>query len=106
MSELKGLLAALPQATAISQEHAERWLEGVMRYHRARAAWHARRLYGIGGSEMGAVLRGLNGLKETGFGTFRNVVEQKLMMRLPEYENVHMKRGTVLEPLARLAFMY
>lgn len=106
MSDIQNLLAALPQAPVINQEHAGRWLEGVMRYHRARAEWHAKRLYGIGGSEMGAVLRGLNDLKESGFSTFRKVVEQKLMMRLPEYANVHMKRGTILEPLARLAFMY
>ncbi|MBF6615610.1 MAG: YqaJ viral recombinase family protein [Candidimonas sp.] len=106
MSDIQNLLAALPQAPVINQEHAGRWLEGVMRYHRARAEWHAKRLYGIGGSEMGAVLRGLNGLKEAGFGSFRTVVEHKLMMRLPEYETVHMKRGTILEPLARLAFMY
>lgn len=106
MGELKSVLASLPQASVIDQEHAARWLEGVMRYHRPRAEWHAKRLGGIGGSEMGAVLRGLYELKETGFGTFRKVIEQKLMMRLPEFQTIHMKRGTVLEPLARLAFMY
>ncbi|MBA1280214.1 YqaJ viral recombinase family protein [Stutzerimonas stutzeri] len=106
MSDIQRLLTSLPQASVINQEHAGRWLEGVMRYHRKRAEWHAKRLYGIGGSEMGAVLRGLNELKESGFSTFRRVVEHKLMMRLPEYQTIHMKRGTVLEPLARLAFLY
>lgn len=106
MSEIKKILASLPQAPVINQEHAGRWLEGVMRYHRKRAEWHAKRLNGIGGSEIGAVIRGLNGLKESGFSSFRQVVEHKLMMRLPEYETIHMKRGTVLEQLARLAFLY
>lgn len=106
MSDISAVLASLQQAPVIQQAHAERWLEGVMRYHRARAEWHAKRLKGIGGSEMGAVLRGLNGIKESGFSSFRQVVEQKLMMRLPEFETSHMRRGTVLEPLARLAFLY
>lgn len=106
MSEVQAILATLEQAPVIQQEHASRWLEGIMRYHRSRAEWHAKRLKGIGGSEMGAVLRGLYGIKESGFSTLRRVVEQKLMMRMPEFETIHMKRGTVLEPLARLAFLY
>ncbi|MDU4254450.1 YqaJ viral recombinase family protein [Pseudomonas sp.] len=77
-----------------------------MRYHAPRAVWHALRLRGIGGSEMGAVIRGMNDLKESGFSTFNRVIEQKLMKRLPEYETVHMKRGTTLEHLARLAFFF
>lgn len=106
MRAIQSILASLDQAPVIDQGHAQRWFGGVMRYHRERAEWHAKRLKGIGGSEMGAVLRGLNGLKGSGFSTFRQVVEHKLMMRLPEFETSHMKRGTVLEPLARLAFLY
>ncbi|XLY90586.1 YqaJ viral recombinase family protein (plasmid) [Ectopseudomonas mendocina] len=106
MSYIKSILASLEQAPVVQQEHAERWLGGVMKYHREQAEWHAKRLKGIGGSEMGAVMRGLYGVKESGFGTLQRVVQQKLMMRLPEFQTVHMKRGTVLEPLARLAFMY
>lgn len=105
MSELKALLASLPQAAQIQQEHAERWLENILRFHKPRAEWHAKRLAGIGGSEIGAVIRGLLGIKESGFGSLPRVVEQKLMMRVPEYETVHMKRGTALEDLARQAFL-
>jgi len=106
MGEMREILASLPQAAMIEQADAERWMASIMRYHAKRAVWHAKRLHGIGGSEMGAVIRGMNNLKETGFSTFNRIVEQKLMKRLPEFETVHMKRGTVLEDLARRAFLY
>ncbi|WP_326430264.1 YqaJ viral recombinase family protein (plasmid) [Stutzerimonas frequens] len=103
---MREILAALPQASQIDQADAERWVASIMRYHAKRAVWHAKRLHGIGGSEMGAVIRGMNNLKESGFSNFSRIVEQKLMKRLPEFQTVHMKRGTVLEDLARRAFLY
>jgi len=106
MGEMREILASLPQAAMIEQADAERWMASIMRYHAKRAVWHAKRLHGIGGSEMGAVIRGMNNLNEAGFSTFNRIVEQKLMKRLPEFETVHMKRGTVLEDLARRAFLY
>lgn len=106
MVDMRETLASLPQASMINQADAERWMAAIMRYHAKRAVWHAKRLKGIGGSEMGAVIRGLNNLKESGFSTLSRVVEQKLMKRLPEFETVHMKRGTALEDLARRAFLY
>lgn len=103
---MKDILLSLPQIGVIAHEDAERWISGIQRWHKERASWHAKRLRGIGGSEIGAVIRGLNGLKEPGFGTLSRVVESKLMKRLPDRQTFHMHRGTVLEHLARLAFLY
>ncbi|ENA27003.1 hypothetical protein HMPREF1487_09482 [Pseudomonas sp. HPB0071] len=104
---LKQTLESLPQAALIRQEDATRWLEGVMRWHADRAPWHAKRLGGIGGSEMGAVIRGIQNLKgKGGFSNLQQVVESKLMMRLPSFETAHMRRGNALEHLARLSFLY
>ncbi|CAM5370688.1 hypothetical protein SSTU70S_05751 [Stutzerimonas stutzeri] len=103
---IKAILASLPQANAIAQDDAERWVSAITKWHGDRADWHAKRLFGFGGSEIGAVIRGVKGLSESGFSNITQVVEQKLMRRLPLRENEHMKRGTVLEHLARLAFLY
>lgn len=99
------LLSTLPQGQHISHDVAQRWLKGIANWHGDRAGWHIERLKGIGGSEMGAVVRGVNGLSGSGFNTFPEIVEMKLMQRLPARQNSHMERGTVLEDLAALAFM-
>lgn len=99
-------LASLPQIGVVKQSDAERWVAGITRYHSDRAQWHAKRLTGIGGSEIGAVIRGIKELKESGFSTLNHVVRSKLLMRLPEFQTEPMRRGNVLEHLARLSFMY
>lgn len=106
MVHLHGLVDSLPQSSVVKPEDRQRWIEGVMRWHRARAEWHVRRLYGLGGSEIGPVVRHFLDRTESGFTNIQRVVEQKLLQRLPEYQTSHMRRGTELEPLARLAFMY
>lgn len=106
MSDAAELIRLAPQASVIKEADQKRWLEGIMRYHRSRAAWHAKRLYGIGGSEMGAVLRHMLGVRDSGFSNISRVVEQKLLKRLPDYQTIHMRRGTALEDLARLAFLF
>ncbi|MDH4602468.1 YqaJ viral recombinase family protein [Pseudomonas syringae] len=99
-------LKSLPQFGVIKQSDAERWTAGIIRYHADRAHWHAKRLTGIGGSEIGAVIRGIKELRDSGFSTLSHVVRSKLLMRLPEFQTDHMRRGNVLEHLARLSFLY
>jgi len=100
------ILEQLPQKSVIQQADAERWINGVQRWQPGRAEWLAGRLMGIGGSESGAVVRGVCDLPGSGFSTLRDVVQSKLMMRLPLRQNEHMQRGSVLEELAALACMY
>lgn len=106
VANLAGIFTNLPQRDVVVQEDAQNWLENILKWHKPRAEWHANRLRGIGGSEMGAVVRGMLELKESGFSTMERVAEHKLMKRLPDFETWHMKRGTVLERLAQLSFQY
>ncbi|KKN80576.1 hypothetical protein LCGC14_0327950 [marine sediment metagenome] len=100
------LIEHLPQKAVITPEDAKRWVDGVMRFETERAEWHVDRLSGFGGSDIGAVIRGVSGSRESGFSTLERVVEQKLMKRLPLRQDHNMQRGTVLEELAALALMY
>lgn len=103
---MTAIVDLLPQKAVISPEAATRWIDGVMRWEKDRAEWHVKRLMGIGGSEIGAVVRGVNQLSHSGFSTLPQVIQQKLMLRLPLRQDANMLRGVVLEDLARLSFMY
>lgn len=98
-------LESLPHLPVIEQSDANRWVEGIIRFHKSRATWHAKRLHGIGGSEMGALVSFYRGETSTGFSTITEVVEGKLMKRLPKFETSHMRRGNALEDLARQVFL-
>lgn len=102
---MRQILEALPQLPVIAQADANRWVEGITRYHGPRATWHAKRLHGIGGSEMGALISFYRGETSSGFSTIKDVVEGKLMKRLPSFETFHMRRGNALEDLARQVFL-
>lgn len=106
MIALAEKLSSLPQAAVVSPEARERWIKSILAWHSDRAMWHAERLSGLGGSEIGAVIRHLMGRNDGGFSTMTRIVEQKLLMRMPEFETHHMRRGTTLEELARRAFRY
>lgn len=95
----------LPQSSVIDPHDAQRWAYGVDRYHGKRAAWHAKRLCGIGGSEMGAIVSHYRGERHKGFHSIAHVVESKLMKRLPTFETFHMRRGNALESLALQAYL-
>lgn len=103
---ISNILSRLPQASVIRPEDAERWLSRVVKWHGDRAEFHAMRIRGLGGSEIGAVIRGLNNIAESGFSSLEWVVQQKLMLRSPMRETVHTRRGIVLEDLARRAFFH
>lgn len=102
---MKQILEALPQLPVIKQADANRWVEGITRHHSKRATWHAKRLHGIGGSEMGALVSFYRGESSSGFNTIKDVVEGKLMIKLPSFETFHMRRGNALEDLARQVFL-
>ena len=99
------ILEALPQLSVIESSDANRWVEGITRFHSKRATWHAKRLHGIGGSEMGALVSFYRGESSSGFSTIKDVVEGKLLKRLPSFETSHMRRGNALEDLARQVFL-
>lgn len=106
MMHLKRIAESLPQFSLIEPSAIDSWLQRVLKYQPDKAEWLVGRLAGIGGSEIGAVIRGVKDLNESGFSTLDRVVSEKLMLRLPMRQTVHMTRGNVLEELAMLAFKY
>lgn len=97
----------LPQSDHIDQEQSVDWLKKTIKWHPNKVDWLTTRLNGLGGSEIGAVLRGL--IPEyghlDGFSSIDKVVKSKLLQRLPEFETPEMRRGIMLEPLARATFL-
>lgn len=96
----------LPQLSVIPKETLSWHITGLERFHSEEAVWHLERAAGFGSSDIGAILRTFNAsyAHEVGFNDGYKVLEQKLCLRLPDYQNIHMERGTVLEDLAARVF--
>lgn len=104
-SALNKIVAALPQRDQISDSVVARWVERTGNIDPGRIEWHARRCRGFGGSDIGTLVRGLRGMPMDGFSTDREIVQSKLMLRSPDPQNGHTRRGTILEPLIRDLFL-
>lgn len=98
MVHLADLLDRIPQSHVVSAEDKARWLAGVMKHHGARAEWHVDRLFGFGGSEMGALIRHMQDLGGGGFTTAERIVQQKLLKRLPNSKPTTCAVATFLSP--------
>lgn len=94
---------ALPQRSLISDQVAERWVDGIVTMDPDRAVWHARRARGIGGSEIGEILRRRLGMGEQ-FKTPERISREKLLLELPEGDNPYIRRGRDLELLAQKVY--
>lgn len=100
------MLDSLPQSAILKASDIERWQAWMKRNEPDRLQWHVARLRGFGGSDSGAVVRGLTERSGSGFSSLDKVIEQKLLRRMPLKADENMRRGTVLEELARLATQY
>lgn len=95
----------LPQAPHISDETAETWIKRVqdLEGENHRIEWHLKRLRGFGGSEIGVLVKELEG--ETDFFTSANqIVRQKLMREYPSGDNGDLRRGRVMESIIQNIF--
>lgn len=94
----------LPQAMMIDPEDCIDWVRKVSLLTDNHAPiWHARRLRGIGSSEIGACVTSMRG----GYSPFlsaRDVVKSKLMKLAPDDGSGHTRRGNALEPMIRDMF--
>lgn len=99
-------LGRLPHKDLLKVDDIARHVVSLDRFHGERAAWHMRRAAGFGSSDIGSILRTFNPTyaNETGFGDGFKVIAQKLLQRLPDFENEHMRRGTLLEDLVRRTY--
>lgn len=101
--KVKRVVDSLPQRSVIPDEVAERWIEGILVRDPERAVWHAERARGIGGSEIGELVLHATG-QATAYSTLEEISQQKLLLKLPTPETIHMIRGTAMEPLAERTY--
>ncbi len=87
------IVNALPQRAAIREEDAAAWIDAVVGAHGEAAIWHATRLGGFGGSEIGALVRNYQGERADHGLSARDIVELKLMRRAPLEDTAHLRRG-------------
>jgi len=90
---------ALPHREAIRTEDARIWIDQVVGQHGEAAMWHATRLSGFGGSEIGVLVRNFHGERADHGMSAREIVASKLMKRAPLEETSHLRRGHENEAL-------
>ncbi|WP_298705830.1 YqaJ viral recombinase family protein [Variovorax gossypii] len=93
------LVDALPQRDLIALSDARQWVDTVVNLHGEQAVWHAIRLNGFGGSEIGVLVRNHHGVRADHMANAHDIVLGKLMRRAPVETNEHMQRGHENEPL-------
>lgn len=84
---------ALPQREAIRDADARAWIDAVVDAHGDEAMWHATRLAGFGGSEIGVLVRNRQGARADHGMSAHDIVEAKLMRRAPLEDTAHLRRG-------------
>jgi len=93
------LVNALPQRDLIELSDARQWVGTVVDLHGEQAVWHAIRLNGFGGSEIGVLVRNHHGVRADHMASAHDIILGKLMRRAPVETNEHMQRGHENEPL-------
>lgn len=100
----KTALLKAPQSGFFTKKRIDQWFEAVLRVDRARAAWHIKRTYGFGGSEIGVLVAERHGLLDP-FESARGVVAAKLLLQTPQEPIPAMERGQYMEPVIQQLFM-
>ncbi|EAZ98370.1 YqaJ viral recombinase family protein [Marinobacter sp. ELB17] len=101
--KVRKVVDALPQRSHIPDDVAVRWVEGIIKRDPERAVWHANRASGIGGSEIGELVLHASGQRPM-YNTLEELSRQKLLLDFPSRSNIHMERGTDMEPLAEKTY--
>lgn len=112
---VRKLIDALPQRDMIEERHIENWITRTYKMaiqrmeleHGAENAtvqsvhdhvlWHVRRASGIGGSEMGTIVKHFRGDRGN-FTSARNLAMEKLLIMAPMPSTDEMSRGIRAEP--------
>lgn len=87
------LVDALPQREAIAESDASAWVSEVVALHGEAAIWHAIRLNGFGGSEIGVLVRNRAGVRADHQASAHDIVAGKLMRKAPTETSGQMTRG-------------
>lgn len=92
-SKIWKIVDALPQRDLIETADARRWIAEVIALCPDLAVWHAIRLQGFGGSEIGVLVRNFAGVRADHQASAHDLVEGKLMRRVPSESSGHLRRG-------------
>jgi hypothetical protein len=94
IEQAKRIIDALPQRNVMRDEDIERWIEIKLKEDPDRIVWHARRLSGFGGSEIGVLVAAMRNASSTAidaqyhtFKSARDVVAEKLCKILPNSQD-------------------
>ena len=101
--QIMAALGKLPQARHFKSEHIERFL--ALMENDPRGLWHAERLSGIGGSEIGVFVSHLRGETDAFGGTPNGVLLEKLLVFMPKKTTLAMRKGILLEEGIRKIFL-
>lgn len=101
-SELFSILQAVPQIGVIDLEDAKNWVTKLIQcpvkgiFGEEHMLWHAKRLNGIGGSEIGSIIAHQFDYDDP-FTSRMDIIKDKLMMTPPTDFSEHTLRGNLLE---------
>lgn len=87
------IVNSLPHRSVIAESDARVWVEEVVHLHGEAAIWHAIRLNGFGGSEIGVLVRNRGGVRADHQASAHDIVAGKLMRKAPTESSGHMTRG-------------
>ncbi|ADP20157.1 MULTISPECIES: YqaJ viral recombinase family protein [Achromobacter] len=102
--ELWAICDALPQRAAIDSREAAEWIDYMANVRPKEAVWHMRRASGIGGSEIGGLVRNRWNIRADFEFSAHDWALGKLLKKLPDEGNESTYRGTVMEPVIRQLF--
>lgn len=104
LQQLRSMIDELPQSDYLDTARVNRWLARVLDIEPQRVEWHIKRLGGLGGSEMGAVVAPSQG-EYNPFKLPKDVFADKLMLTVPEHPSGDIKRGVFMEPVIQARFL-
>lgn len=78
---------------ALREDDIRSWVRECVGLHGQAAAWHAARASGIGGSDIGVLVRNFLGRRADHGGSAHDIVASKLLRRLPDEDNGDLRRG-------------
>lgn len=97
--QLRARLDALPQRDAIAASDANQWIDYMANVMPHDAMWHMIRAGGVGGSEIGGLVRNYLGHRADHEFSAHDWAEAKLLRRTPAPAQGVLRRGHEMEPI-------
>lgn len=92
-AQCTAIIDAHPHRAAIRETDLRLWVREVVAAHGEAAIWHATRAGGFGGSEIGVLVRNHAGSRADHQSSAHDIVEAKLLRRMPLEDSGPLRRG-------------